>query len=77
MTHTRRFIAVMVLTVLMILAFLGGSLTTAGSLAPQTQTAGQVNLTPSQWAAVQAGNSLLTSGSGINLPVIYLPMIVK
>ena len=75
MTYTRRFIAVLVLTVLIILAFLGGSLTTASSLAPQAQNAGQVNLTPNQWAAVQAGNSLLTSGWFI--PVIYLPLIAK
>jgi hypothetical protein len=75
MTHTRRFIAVLVLTALMILAFLGGSLSAASSLSPQAQTAGQVNLTPSEWSAVQAGNSLLTSwwSNAAN----YLPLIIK
>jgi hypothetical protein len=75
MTRTRLFIAILVLTVLLILAFLAGSLTTERSLASQAQTAGQVNLTPNEWAAVQAGNSLLTSGW--YSPVFYLPMIVK
>ena len=75
MTRTRRFIAILVLTVLLTLAFLAGSLTTESSLASQAQTGGQINLTPNQWAAVQAGNSLLTSVWF--MPVIYLPMIVK
>jgi hypothetical protein len=75
MTRKRRFIAILLLTALMILAFLGGSLSAASSLTPQAQTAGQVNLTDSQWAAVQAGNSLLTSwwSNAAN----YLPLIIK
>jgi hypothetical protein len=74
MRRTRRFIAVLVLTGLITLAFIGGSLTSASSLAPQVRTSGQINLTPNEWAAVQAGNSVLTNGFST---VIYLPLAVK
>jgi hypothetical protein len=72
MTRSRRFLSILVLATLMALAFLGGMLTAGGGLASPSGAAGQANLAPAQWAAVQAGNSLL--GTGFSA-VIYLPMI--
>lgn len=72
MTGTKRFISILVLAALMALAFLAGSLTANAGLASSHGSAGQANLTPSKWAAIQSGNSLL--GTGFSA-VIYLPLI--
>ncbi len=74
MKYHIRILIILLLAVLMALAFLSGSVSAGKDLATSPGTIREVSLTHAEWAAVQAGNSLLSSGyfSALFLPVIVL-----
>lgn len=62
---------ILLLIAAMLLVFLAGAVTAAGSVPAAIQA-----LTPGQWAAVQASNALLLD-EGSTTTSIYLPLVLR
>jgi hypothetical protein len=74
MNRYKRSLAITLIAIAVVLAFLAGFITTSGSLAFQPIEASPSALTTAQWASVQASNFLLMGGFSIPS---YLPLVFR
>ena len=72
MTRYRRALTRLVIATALLLSYLAGVTTVTRSLAGPSPNPGLTSLTSTQWAAVQASNSLLVAGPTYT---IHLPLV--